>query len=92
MYKLIRIPANGTVPYGMENYRLEEDGKVVEESVTIRRPEKSSTIHGFWRSSTVKVPEGYIEVYKYPPICTQDSIYPIMTIPSSMVVVIEIPK
>ena len=91
MYKLTRVQSIGTVPYGYEKYRLEEDGKVLHERVTIKRTSKGNTIHGglFQRDSIVKIPTGQIEIYKSPPTCTQDSIYPIMVIPVGCTAIIE---
>jgi hypothetical protein len=91
MYKLTRIPQIGTVPYGYEAYRLEEDGKLMYEGVTIRRVTKDSTVYGgmFQPNSEISIPTGGIEVYRHPPTCTQDSIYPIMTIPVNCTAIIE---
>lgn len=91
MYKLTRIQIEGTVPYGYENYQLSENNVVIHERVRIKRTTQNSTVYGgiFQRDSDVSVPTGQIQIYKQPPQDTQDSIYPIMTIPVNNTTIIE---
>lgn len=94
MYKLTRVPTlgGGTTPYGYENYELKEDSIVLYERVRIIKLSKENTIYGglFQRDSKISTPTGEIAIYKYPPTNTQDSVYPIMTIPTNCTVIIEL--